>query len=179
MVPPANHRGHDHHIHARSHRAAAGGAASPKQYRDYEVSVQPRHATPRAEGDGVEYLLPDALGSVRQIADVNGYLLRTQDYEPYGSVLNSSGSGQSAYGFAGEQIDTTGLIYLRARYAADAGYLPHAHPWSGMMRPIIQWIYLQTKSSSATDPSGKCPFAGSSCLLAAGCNGSSGDSVRP
>jgi YD repeat-containing protein len=37
-----------------------------------------------------DYLLPDALGSVRQIADVNGYLIRTQDNEPYGSVLSRS-----------------------------------------------------------------------------------------
>jgi RHS repeat-associated protein len=63
-----------------------------------------------------EYLLPDALGSVRQIASANGYIIRTQDYEPYGSVLNSSGSASSVYGFTGEERDQSGLIFLRARY---------------------------------------------------------------
>ena len=64
-----------------------------------------------------EYLLPDALGSVRQIASANAYLIRTQDYEPYGSLLNGSGNGQSAYGFTGEERDSqTELLFLRARY---------------------------------------------------------------
>jgi RHS repeat-associated protein len=128
-----------------------------------------------------EYLLPDALGSVRQIADVNGYLLRTQDYEPYGSVLNSSGSGQSAYGFAGEQIDTTGLIYLRARYMQPTlGIFLTRDPWSGdVMRPITYngYIYGEQNPVLLTDPSGKCPICWIIiALLAAGCSSSSGDS---
>jgi hypothetical protein len=41
--------------------------------------------------------MPDALGSVRQIADASGNIIRTQDYKPYGSALNSNGSGQSTY----------------------------------------------------------------------------------
>jgi hypothetical protein len=53
-------------------------------------------------GTSWEYLLPDALGSVRQIADANGTVLLSESYEPYGSVLNSSGSASSmlvwAYG---------------------------------------------------------------------------------
>jgi hypothetical protein len=39
-----------------------------------------------------EYLLPDALGSVRQIADANGNVTLAKSYGPYGSVLNSTGS---------------------------------------------------------------------------------------
>lgn len=62
-----------------------------------------------------EYLLPDALGSVRQIADANGSVTLAKSYEPYGSVLNSTGSASSIFGYGGEQFDTTGLIYLRAR----------------------------------------------------------------
>lgn len=38
-----------------------------------------------------EYLLPDALGSVRQIADANGDVTLAESYEPYGSVLTNNG----------------------------------------------------------------------------------------
>ncbi len=64
-----------------------------------------------------EYLLPDALGSVRQIADANGSVTLAKSYEPYGSVLNSSGSATSIFGFSGEQFDSyIKLLFLRARY---------------------------------------------------------------
>jgi RHS repeat-associated protein len=39
-----------------------------------------------------------------------------ESYEPYGSVLTSTGTASSIFGYAGEEIDTSGLIYLRARY---------------------------------------------------------------
>jgi uncharacterized protein RhaS with RHS repeats len=64
-----------------------------------------------------EYLLPDALGSVRQIADASGNVTLLKFYEPYGSVLNSQGSAASIFGYAGEQVDAyIKLIFLRARY---------------------------------------------------------------
>jgi RHS repeat-associated protein len=105
-----------------------------------------------------EYLLPDGLGSVRQIADVNGYLIRTQDYEPYGSLLNGSGSGQSVYGFAGEERDTTGLIYLRARYMQPTlGIFLARDSWSGeMLRPgsMNGYSYVEGNPINYIDPVG-------------------------
>jgi YD repeat-containing protein len=71
-------------------QAKAGSATT--QY-IYALSTRPL-----AENAGSwEYLMPDALGSVRQIADASGNIIRTQDYKPYGSALNSNGSGQSTY----------------------------------------------------------------------------------
>jgi RHS repeat-associated protein len=64
-----------------------------------------------------EYLLPDALGSVRQIADAAGNVTLAKSYEPYGSVLTSTGTASSIFGYAGEQLDTyIKLLFLRARY---------------------------------------------------------------
>lgn len=72
---------------------------------------------PLAQNSGAwEYLLPDALGSVRQIVDADGNVTLAESYEPYGSVLTSTGTASSIFAYAGEQLDTTGLIYLRARY---------------------------------------------------------------
>jgi RHS repeat-associated protein len=79
----------------------------------YNVGTQPLAQSVAAW----EYLLPDALGSVRQIANASGNIIRTQDYEPYGSPMNGSGSGQSVYGFTGEERDSySKLVFLRARY---------------------------------------------------------------
>lgn len=50
------------------------------------------------------YFLPDALGSVRQLTNRSGAVTLAKGYEPYGTVLNSSGSGSSAYGYTGEQM---------------------------------------------------------------------------
>ena len=64
------------------------------------------------------YHLPDALGSVRQLVDAAGAISAAQSFEPYGEALAAFGSQQTAYGFAGEWTDGTGLQYLRARYYA-------------------------------------------------------------
>ena len=64
------------------------------------------------------YFLGDALNSVRQMTDEDGVVTLTKQYEPYGDMLSSTGSGESMYGFDGEQTDATGLQYLRARYYA-------------------------------------------------------------
>lgn len=72
---------------------------------------------PLAEYDSTwEYLLADGLGSVRQLADGNGNVTLSESYDPYGSVMDSQGSATSAFGYTGEQTDSTGLVSLRARY---------------------------------------------------------------
>ncbi len=45
-----------------------------------------------------EYLLPDALGSVRQIVAADGKVTLAESYEPYGSVLSSTGTASSIFG---------------------------------------------------------------------------------
>ncbi len=53
------------------------------------------------------YFLPDALGSVRDIADENGEITMTQSYTPYGEVMASEGAAQTAYAFTGEIMTVT------------------------------------------------------------------------
>ncbi len=105
-----------------------------------------------------EYLLPDALGSVRQIANANGYIIRTQDYEPYGSLLNSGGNASSMYDFTGEERDQSGLIFLRARYMQPRlGIFLARDPWEGdVLRPgsMNGFGYVEGNPVNALDPSG-------------------------
>ena len=48
---------------------------------------------------GLQYFLPDALGSARQLTDAAGALILVQSYDPYGGRLASQGSAATPYWF--------------------------------------------------------------------------------
>jgi hypothetical protein len=54
------------------------------------------------------------LGSVRQLADGGGSISLDRNYDPFGNLEASTGSGSSIFGFTGEQTDRSGMVYLRA-----------------------------------------------------------------
>lgn len=62
------------------------------------------------------YHLPDALGSLRQVADPASAVASRRSYEPFGGLLAAPGPAPGTYGFAGEWTDPSGLLHLRARY---------------------------------------------------------------
>jgi RHS repeat-associated protein len=75
-----------------------------------------RIAQEGAEGE-LSYFLSDVLGNVRQLADESGGVTLTRNYDPYGNVMSSVGSGSTRYGFTGEWTSaSTDLLYLRARF---------------------------------------------------------------
>jgi RHS repeat-associated protein len=80
-------------------------------------------------------------------------------YEPYGMLLTSTGTASSIFAYAGEQIDTTGLVYLRARYMNPRlGIFLARDPWSGdQMRPgsMNGFNYVEGNPVNRIDPSGK------------------------
>jgi YD repeat-containing protein len=62
-----------------------------------------------------DYFLPDALGSVRQLANVSTTVTLARNYDPYGNVLSSAGYRSTSYNFTGELRDSgTGLLYTSA-----------------------------------------------------------------
>jgi RHS repeat-associated protein len=68
-------------------------------------------------GGGAQYTLNDALGSVRQLTDSSGNVTASASYGVFGGVRSQSGApGVFAFGFTGEQTDSTGLVFLRSRY---------------------------------------------------------------
>jgi RHS repeat-associated protein len=68
-------------------------------------------------GGAWAYPLGDALGSVRQWTDSQGYVTYAAGYAPYGETLWQAGNTESAWGFTGEWWDASlGLEYLRARW---------------------------------------------------------------
>jgi len=65
-------------------------------------------------GSGPQYFLSDHLGSTAFITDLNGTIVQSNLYTPFGAV---SGAQLSRYGFTGREADSqTGLIYYRARW---------------------------------------------------------------
>ena len=56
--------------------------------------------------DGEEWLLADAVGSVRATVDQTGVVSAETAFTAYGEPLTGD---TDTFGFAGEQLDTTGL----------------------------------------------------------------------
>jgi hypothetical protein len=56
-------------------------------------------------GAGWRYLLPDDLGSVRQVSDGTGEVLLAQGYRPFGAEMWRAGNSASVWGFTGEWWD--------------------------------------------------------------------------
>lgn len=114
-----------------------------------------------------EYFLPDALGSARQIVDAGGAVQSAASYEPFGAPITG---GASSYGFSGEWQDTTGLVFLRARfYSPELGIFLSRDPFPGFQTQpasLSSYLYAYNNPVLLTDPSGKNP------LLLAGLLGS-------
>jgi RHS repeat-associated protein len=113
-----------------------------------------------------EYFLGDALGSVRQMADVpkgdaiSGEVVLAQAHDPYGVTANASGAAQTSYGFTAEYTSAAGLIYLRARqYDPSVGRFTSRDTWGGDYNSPLslnRWNYVQSNPIMYTDPSGHC-----------------------
>ncbi len=111
-------------------------------------------------GDEINTFLPDGLGSVRDMLGGDEIAL-VRDYTPYGEVLASAGSGLSAYGYAGEWTDSSGMQYLRARYyAPSVGRFVSRDSWQGndiVPSSYNAWLYVYGNPINNTDPSGMIP----------------------
>jgi RHS repeat-associated protein len=112
-----------------------------------------------------EYFLSDALGSVRQLTDSTGAVTYAAAYDPYGAVTQTSGAGQTVYGFTGEQ-QSDDLVYLRARYlSVNDGRFLSRDTWEGKVNhpmSMNRWMYVEGNPVNATDPSGFCKNANGS-----------------
>jgi len=63
------------------------------------------------------YLQHDQLGSTRLITDAAGNVTATYSYDSYGNTSTHTGTGTTAFLYAGQYEDSeSGLYYLRARY---------------------------------------------------------------
>ncbi len=64
-------------------------------------------------------LVPDTLGNVIANKNVNGDIVRTCEYWPYGEIRTDSDSNPTPFGYGGTwgyYSDPSGMLYVRARY---------------------------------------------------------------
>ncbi len=106
-----------------------------------------------------DYFLPDALGSVRQLTTVTASVTLARSYQPYGTVLSSTGAGSTSYAFTGEWHDSyIKLTYLRARYysSGQGRFITKDVYPAGYTRPLSLngWAYVEDDPINRVDPSG-------------------------
>jgi RHS repeat-associated protein len=98
---------------------------------------------------------------VRNLTNAAGVVTLSQSYAPYGEVLTTTGTGETAYAYTGEMYDArTGLVFLRARYySVGDGRFLNRDQWDGDTRMPMSynsWLYVYANPTLFTDPSGKC-----------------------
>lgn len=117
-------------------------------------------------GGAWSYFDYDALGSVRRVFDGTGTESASTIYDPFGSPIVTSTpntvDGYTTLGFAGEQTDESGLIYLRARYMnPETGAFLTTDPVRGVVGNSMSWNpypYAFGNPVNYTDPSGEFPW---------------------
>jgi len=67
-------------------------------------------------GGNQEYYSHDGLGSTVGLIDEDGDVVASYGYDAFGAIRSQTGSSPNEFTFTGEQVDGTGLQYLRARY---------------------------------------------------------------
>jgi RHS repeat-associated protein len=107
------------------------------------------------------YAVQDVLGSVRIEAGAANIISATQTYAPFGSPLSTHGTFAGSFGFTGEQVDSSGQVYLRARYYTPSlGVFPSLDPFEGTTRRPMSlngYAWVEGNAPNWVDPSGMCP----------------------
>jgi len=107
-------------------------------------------------GSDWRFVLPDALGSVRQETDAAGAVTAAREWTPYGEEV---GAAQAGLGFTGEWFDAAvGLTYLRARwYDEQIGLFSSVDPLPGPATESLSlnsYLYVLANPINMIDPSG-------------------------
>jgi len=106
------------------------------------------------DGTTWAYILPDALGSVRQMADGAGVVVSAREWTPYGEEV---GGWRAGLGYTGEWQDAdVGLVYLRARwYAPGVGIFTAPDPFPGVLAEpgsLHPYLYVLANPVNTRDP---------------------------
>ena len=112
----------------------------------------------RREGTTASYYVYDGGLSVRSLTNESGAVTDTLVFDAFGNETNRTGTTDNPYGFQGEEQDSTGLYYLRARYMDPAtGTFTTMDTYGGSLSdPMSLHKYLFANSNPVmySDPSG-------------------------
>jgi len=118
--------------------------------------------------DDMYFYLHDRLGSVRQMVDTSGDVVRLYTYKPFGETLEAeekTGAPSNAFMFAGQYFDSEiDEYYLRARqYDPHIARFTSRDPVRGKFREpmtLHQYLYCLNDPINRTDPSGELSYTG-------------------
>jgi RHS repeat-associated protein len=117
------------------------------------------------QGSTPTYYLTDGLGSTTELADNNGDVVATYEYDVFGAFRSQSGSSANPWLFTGQQRDAeSGFYYLRARYYDPAvGRFLSRDPWPGSVFSPLSlnpYAYVLNNPLRWLDPWGLCSVEG-------------------
>jgi RHS repeat-associated protein len=119
----------------------------------------------QSTSSGAVYLLADGLGSTRLLTDETGSVVGRYVYDVFGMERTKTGTGETDFTFAGEQMDPeTGLQYLRERYydPGDGRFISE-DPFqsiSSFTQSQNKYIYSFNNPILLFDPTGEFAVAG-------------------
>ena len=109
--------------------------------------------------DSNDWLLQDAIGSIRATVDTAGVVSAETAFTAFGEPLAGN---TDSFGFAGEQLDTTGLLHLRARqYNPGLGRfttVDPVQPGAPGTTGYNLYTYAANNPTTFTDPTGQAVF---------------------
>jgi RHS repeat-associated protein len=103
------------------------------------------------------YYHTDGLGSTTAMTNSTGAVQDAYQYDVYGAIRAQTGTQANELTFTGEQVDTSGLEYLRARY-----YDPALGRFLGRDRLPVgnRYAYVDANPVNLVDPYGLWPCPG-------------------
>jgi len=95
---------------------------------------------------------------VRQLANASRVVTLARSYDPFGNLLTGTPTA-TVFGYAGEQRDGMGLIFLRARfYDPVTGRFITRDPFPGILtnpQTLNPYVYVEGNPINWTDPTGQ------------------------
>ncbi len=122
-------------------------------------------ATPNNQDYTLHYFIKDHLSNVRIVADTHGNVEQTNDYYPFGSVINGSKNTEmQPYKYNGKELDRMNGLdwydYGARMYESDAIRWGQVDPLCEKKPDITPYAYCSNNPILRIDPTGEYDFEG-------------------